>query len=90
MISSGKAIPQEVLGLVLARTGSKSVSRKNIHPVLGKPLIAYTSESALAARSITRVVATTDDPEIADLARGLGAEVPFLRPPGEGSRIRDR
>ena len=80
MLSSVKAMPQEVLGLVLARAGSKSVPRKNIHLVLGKPLIAYTIEPAHAARSITRVVVTTDDPEIADLARGLGAEVPFLRP----------
>ncbi len=49
--------------------------------VLGKPLIAYTLEPARAARSITRLVVTTDDPDIADAARGFGAEVPFLRPP---------
>jgi CMP-N,N'-diacetyllegionaminic acid synthase len=71
---------QEVLGLVLARAGSKSVPRKNVHLVLGKPLIAYTIESAHAARSITRLVVTTDDPEIAAIARGFDAEVPFLRP----------
>jgi CMP-N,N'-diacetyllegionaminic acid synthase len=74
-------MPQDVLGLVLARGGSKSVPRKNIYPVLGKPLIAYTIEPALAARSITRLVVTTNDPEIADVAGRLGAEVPFLRPP---------
>jgi CMP-N,N'-diacetyllegionaminic acid synthase len=72
---------QEVLGLVLARGGSKSVPRKNIYLVLGKPLLAYTIEAALAARSITRLVVTTNDPEIADIAGRLGAEVPFLRPP---------
>jgi N-acylneuraminate cytidylyltransferase len=71
---------QEVLGLVLARASSKSVPRKNIYLVLGKPLIAYTIEPARAARSITRLVVTTDDSEIADIARRLGAEVPFLRP----------
>lgn len=71
---------QDVLGLVLARGGSKSVPGKNIYPVLGKPLIAYTIEPALAARSITRLVVTTDDPEIAEIAGRLGAEVPFLRP----------
>ena len=71
----------EVLGLVLARGGSKSVPRKNIFLVLGKPLLAYTIQAALAARSITRLVVTTNDPEIADIARRLGAEVPFLRPP---------
>lgn len=71
----------EVLGLVLARGGSKSVPRKNIFLVLGKPLLAYTIQAALAARSITRLVVTTNDPEIGDIARRLGAEVPFLRPP---------
>jgi N-acylneuraminate cytidylyltransferase len=71
----------EVLGLVLARGGSKSVPRKNIFLVLGKPLLAYTIQAALAARSITRLVVTTNDPEIADIGRRLGAEVPFLRPP---------
>jgi CMP-N,N'-diacetyllegionaminic acid synthase len=74
-------MPQEVLGLVLARGGSKSVPRKNIFLVLGKPLLAYTIEAALAARSITRLVMTTNDPEIADIGGRLGAEVPFLRPP---------
>ena len=72
---------QEVLGLVLARGGSKSVPRKNIFLVLGKPLLAYTIEAGLAARSITRLVVTTNDPEIADIGGRLGAEVPFLRPP---------
>lgn len=71
----------EVLGLVLARGGSKSVPRKNIFLVLGKPLLAYTIQAALAARSITRLVVTTNDPEIADIATRHGAEVPFLRPP---------
>ena len=71
---------QEVLGLVLARAGSKSVPSKNIYPVHGKPLIVYTIESARTARSITRLVVTTNDPEIAGIARRFGAEVPFLRP----------
>jgi N-acylneuraminate cytidylyltransferase len=71
----------EVLGLVLARSGSKSVPRKNVHIVFGRPLIAYTIDAARGARTITRLVATTDDEEIAGIARGLGAEVPFLRPP---------
>lgn len=71
---------QDVLGLVLARGGSKSVPAKNVYPVLGKPLIAYTIEPALATRSITRLVVTTNDPAIADIARRLGAEVPFVRP----------
>jgi CMP-N,N'-diacetyllegionaminic acid synthase len=71
---------QEVLGLVLARAGSKSVPRKNVYMVHGKPLLAYTIEAALAAHSITRLVVTTDDPEIGEMGRRLGAEAPFLRP----------
>jgi N-acylneuraminate cytidylyltransferase len=71
---------QEVLGLVLARAGSKSVPRKNVYPLLGKPLIGYTLEAARTARSITRLIVTTDDPEIAAIALRFGAEVPFLRP----------
>ena len=71
---------QEVLGLVLARAGSKSVPSKNIYLVRGKPLIAYTIEPARTARSITRLVVTTNDPEIGEIARRFGAEVPFLRP----------
>ncbi len=70
----------EVLGLVLARAGSKSVPRKNVYLVHGKPLLAYTIEAALAAKSITRLVVTTDDPEIGEIGCRLGAEAPFLRP----------
>lgn len=71
----------EVLALIPARGGSKGLPRKNIRDLCGKPLIAYSIEAALAARRISRVVVSTDDPEIADVARACGAEVPFLRPP---------
>lgn len=70
----------ETLALIPARGGSKGLPRKNILPLCGKPLIAYTIETALAARRIGRVVVSTDDPEIAEVARAFGAEVPFLRP----------
>jgi N-acylneuraminate cytidylyltransferase len=70
----------DVLALIPARGGSKSVPRKNIIPLLGKPMIAWAIEHALAARHITRVIVTTDDIEIAEIARQYGAEVPFLRP----------
>ena len=70
----------ETLALIPARGGSKGLPRKNILDLCGKPLIAYTIEAALAARRIGRVVVSTDDPEIADVARACGAEVPFLRP----------
>lgn len=69
-----------VLGLVPARGGSKSLPRKNIRPLGGRPLIAHSIEVGLASRTIDRVVVSTDDEEIADIARRHGAEVPFLRP----------
>lgn len=64
-----------ILGVTPARGGSKGVSRKNLRPVMGKPLIAWTIEAALAARRIDRYVVSTEDPEIAAVARQLGAEV---------------
>ncbi len=67
--------------MIPARGGSKGIPRKNIAPLLGKPLLAYTAEAARAARRIARVLLTTDDPEIAEVGRHLGLEVPFLRPP---------
>ena len=70
----------EVLALIPARGGSKSVPRKNIRIIAGKPLIHYTIHDALACLGISRVVVSTDDPEIAEIARVGGAEVPFLRP----------
>jgi N-acylneuraminate cytidylyltransferase len=70
----------EILALIPARGGSKGVPRKNILPLAGKPLIAYSIEQAHAARHITRVVVSTEDAEIAAVARDLGAEIPFMRP----------
>lgn len=75
-----KSARPEILALIPARGGSKSIPRKNLVVVAGKPLIAYSIEQALASRCITRTVMSTDDPEIADVARSFGAEVPFLRP----------
>lgn len=72
---------REILALIPARGGSKGIPRKNLLPLNGKPLIAYSIEQALASRFITRTVVSTDDPEIAAVARASGAEVPFLRPP---------
>lgn len=70
----------EVLALIPARGGSKSVPRKNIKQIMGKPLIAWAIEHALESRYVTRVVVTTDDLEIATIAKEYGAEVPFIRP----------
>lgn len=69
-----------VLGIIPARGGSKGIPRKNLVEILGKPLLAYTTEVALAARSLSRVVLSTDDEEIATIGRQLGVEVPFMRP----------
>lgn len=68
------------MGLITARGGSKSVPRKNLAPVAGKPLIAWTIEAALQSRNLNRVIVSTDDKEIARVAAEWGAEVPFMRP----------
>ncbi|HEX2872428.1 MAG TPA: acylneuraminate cytidylyltransferase family protein [Polyangiaceae bacterium] len=70
----------DVVALIPARGGSKSVPRKNLLPVAGKPLIAYSILHAQACPSITRIIVSTDDDEIAQVARSFGAEVPFKRP----------
>jgi len=70
----------EVLALIPARGGSKSIPRKNIRPFAGLPLIAYSIAAGLAAETVTRVVVSTDDEEIAAISRRYGAETPFLRP----------
>lgn len=68
------------LAIIPARGGSKGISRKNIKDIVGKPLIAWSIEHALAADCIDRVIVTTDDTEIAKIAKQYGADVPFLRP----------
>ncbi len=70
----------DVLALIPARGGSKSIPRKNVIEIAGKPLIAWSILHALASARITRVVVSTDDPEIASVAEQWGAEVPFVRP----------
>lgn len=70
----------EVLAIIPARGGSKGIPHKNIKNFAGHPLIAYSIIAARQAESITRVIVSTDDPEIADAARAYGAEVPFIRP----------
>jgi N-acylneuraminate cytidylyltransferase len=69
----------ETLVIIPARGGSKGVPRKNVLPLLGKPLIAWTIEAAREAKLVTRVVVSTDNDEIAAVAREAGAEV-LLRP----------
>jgi N-acylneuraminate cytidylyltransferase/CMP-N,N'-diacetyllegionaminic acid synthase len=71
----------KVLGVIPARGGSKGVPRKNLRVVGGKPLLAYSIEAARASRRLDRVIVSTEDPAIAEVARQYGAEVPFFRPP---------
>ncbi len=68
------------LGLIPARAGSKGIPRKNVRNLAGKPLSVWTIEAALACPGLSSVVVSTDDEEIADIARANGAQVPFLRP----------
>ncbi len=70
----------EVLAIIPARGGSKGIPRKNIRLFAGYPLIAYSIEAGLQAETVTRVIVSTDDEEIAVVARQFGAETPFLRP----------
>lgn len=69
------------LGVIPARGASKGIPRKNIRLVAGRPLIAYTIEVAQRSSRLTRTVISTEDEEIAQVARSFGAEVPFRRPP---------
>lgn len=70
----------KILGLIPARGGSKGVPRKNIKILCGKPLIQYTIDAALKSNILTEIMVSTEDEEIAQTAKELGASVPFLRP----------
>lgn len=70
----------KTLAIIPARGGSKGLPRKNILPLCGKPLLAYSIEAAQAASRVDRIVVSTEDEEIAEVALRYGAEVPFLRP----------
>ena len=69
-----------IIGIICARGGSKGIPGKNIRLLGGKPLIAYSIETLKACPMIKRVIVSTDDQKIAEVARAYGAEVPFLRP----------
>ena len=68
------------MALVVARGGSSAIPRKNLALLAGKPLIAWTIQAALRCPAVDRVVVSTDDDEIARVAREHGAETPFMRP----------
>lgn len=70
------------VAIIPARGGSKRIPRKNIKPFHGKPMVAYSIEAAQKSGCFDRIIVSTDDKEIADIALQYGAEVPFLRPKG--------
>lgn len=70
-----------IVGLIPARSGSKGVPRKNLKPLAGYPLIAYSIVASKLCSRIDRTIVSTDSEEYAEIARYYGAEVPFLRPP---------
>ena len=69
------------LAVIPARGGSKRIPRKNIRPFFGQPMIAWSIDAALESGTFDKIIVSTDDDEIADVARSYGAEVPFRRPP---------
>lgn len=69
------------IAVIPARGGSKRIPRKNIKDFCGKPIIAYSIQVALDSRLFDRIIVSTDDEEIASVARSFGAETPFMRPP---------
>lgn len=71
---------QKIIAVIPARGGSKGIPGKNIKPIYGKPLIAWTIETALASEHIDDVIVSTDSKEIREVAERYGARVPFLRP----------
>jgi CMP-N,N'-diacetyllegionaminic acid synthase len=70
-----------MIALIPARGGSKGLPGKNIRPLNGRPLIGWTILAAVQSKNIDRVIVSTDDEAIAEVARGFGAEIPFMRPP---------
>ena len=69
-----------IVGVIPARAGSKGIPRKNLRPLLGVPLSMYTFRAAIASELLEEVVVSTDDEQVASLAREAGISVPFLRP----------
>ncbi len=69
------------IAVIPARGGSKRIPRKNIKPFCGKPMIAWSIEAAKESGLFDRVIVSTDDAEIAEVAKAWGAETPFVRPP---------
>ena len=69
-----------ILGVILARGGSKGVPQKNIKDLCGHPLISYSIYAGLKSKYLTRLIVSTDSKKISNIAKNYGAEVPFMRP----------
>lgn len=83
---------KKVLAVIPARGGSKGLPGKNVRPLAGKPLLAWSVEAARASKYVDRVVLSSDDPEIMAVARAAGCEVPFTRPADlatDSARVQD-
>lgn len=83
---------RRVLGIIVARGGSKGLPRKNVQDLGGKPLVAWSVAAGLGSRFLDRLILSTDDTEIMEAARAAGCEVPFARPPelaGDTARVQD-
>src|SRR5262245_20477732 len=79
-MTPAKSEPPSCVGLIPARAGSKRVPNKNVRVLNGHPLLAYSISAALDSGVFGKVLVSTESPEIAELARRYGADVPFLRP----------
>ena len=71
---------KKIIAIIPARGGSKGLPKKNVKEIMGKPLIAWTIEQALASKYLDKIVVSTDNEEIKLISEKYGAEVPFLRP----------
>tara|TARA_A100001035_G_C27772332_1_gene497037 strand:- start:1349 stop:2032 length:684 start_codon:yes stop_codon:yes gene_type:complete len=71
---------RNITAIIPARGGSKGIYKKNIYPLMGKPLILWTIEAALKSCCFNKIIVSTDDQEIADIAKSGGVDVPTLRP----------
>jgi CMP-N,N'-diacetyllegionaminic acid synthase len=70
----------KILGIVVARGGSKSIPRKNVKILAGKPLIVWSIDAGIRSGILDRLIVSTDDQEIAEISKKAGAEIPFIRP----------
>ena len=73
-------LPKMNFAIIPARGGSKRIPRKNIRPFFGKPIIGWSIKAAITCQLFDKIIVSTDDVEIADVSRSLGADVPFFRP----------